>query len=150
GFSRSGPDGRFTVHGALAGAELELTASRGELRTPQAVTTRAGAEGPVRLSLDNSRAVAMSGRVVDEGGQPVSGARVHLRALARYETGQIDRDDLVEFGNGVILVADSDGAFRTPNELDREGEYAVFAEAPGMASDHTPWTGAKAGNFPDL
>jgi protocatechuate 3,4-dioxygenase beta subunit len=146
----SGLDGRFRVRGAIEGAEAELTAVRGPLRTPKPVTARVGDPEPARLVLDSSQSAALSGRVVDEQGRPLAGARVHLRELRRYESGQVEGDDLVVFERGPILVTDAEGRFTTPAELDRAGEYAAYAESPGLRPARTPWTAAAEGVFPEL
>ncbi len=147
---RSDPEGRFVVEGVVAGVEVELSAEHRGLRTTQPVASRVGASELARLRLDDSRTTELAGRVVDTEGHPVAGAQVHLRAQSRYPTGQIRGDELVEFESGPILVTDDEGRFRTPRQLDVQGEYAAFASADRLRPDRTPWTSGAAQTFPDL
>ena len=79
---RSNGRGEFRVAGVALGVDVTLMARLSGLRTLRSVATRVGAEGPARLRLDDASAVALMGRVVDKDGNPVAGARVHLRAGA--------------------------------------------------------------------
>lgn len=150
GRTSSGPDGRFVIQGVTEESEVEITAERGMLRTPEPVVAAPDVAGPVRLVLDASRAGAMSGRVLDGAGRPIAGAQVHLRSFRRNDRGGIDTDQLVEFDRGPILTADAAGRLTTPVELDRGLEYAAYAEAPGRQAGRTPWVAAAARTFPDL
>jgi len=147
---RADAAGAFRVGSVRLGVEATLTASHVELRTPRSVAARVGAGEPVRLGLNASRAAAMTGRVVDGQGKPLAGARVHLRSATRYPTGQLNRDDLVEFDGPNVLTTDAEGRYRTLRQLDREGEYAAYASAEGLGSDRTPWVAGGSTTFPDV
>ena len=106
--------GEFRVDGVPLDAEVTLAASLSGLRTPRPAVTRVGADEAAELRLDDSSAAALMGRVVDKDGNPVAGARVRLRAQRRYPSGQVKRDDLVDFDGISVLTSDAEGRFRTP------------------------------------
>ncbi len=61
--------------------------------------------------------------------------------------GPVLDDGLVTFENGTILIADEQGRFRTPRELDPDSEYAAYATAPGFLTGRTLWTPGNSGTF---
>ena len=142
--------GEFRVDGVPLDGEVTLSARLSELRTPRPVATRVGAGGPTHLRLDDTSAVALMGRVVDKDGNPLAGAAVHLRAQRRYPSGQVKGDDLVDFDGIPVLTSDAAGRFRTPRQLDRDGEYAAFAAAEGFRTERTLWVSGGSVRFPDL
>ena len=100
------------------------------------------------LHLTNPSGVALAGRVLDAVGRPVVGSVVHLLATSPRPGGRVIGDDLVKFENGYVLEPDAEGRFRTPRELDPDGEYQAHASAPGFLPAHTLWTVGKSGSFP--
>jgi hypothetical protein len=138
--TRTGPDGRFIIPGVPEGAEVELSARQRALRTPRPRRARVGEA--VILHLTESNGVALDGRVLDDASHPIAGAHVHLRA--RRDA----MDELVEVENGCVFIADAAGRFRTPAELDPDGQYTAYASAPGYLTERTPWTVGRSGSFP--
>ena len=57
-------------------------------------------------------------------------------------------NELVEFESGPVVIADVEGRFRTPKDLDPDGEYAAYASAPGFLTSRTLWTAGQSGSFP--
>ncbi len=142
--------GAFSVEGVPLAAAVTLTASATGLgRTPQPAIAHAGES--VVLTLDPSGLVPLKGRVLDAGGNPMAGARVHLRGRERYESGQIKNESPVEFAGVFILRADNLGRFETPRGLDPDREYSAIAEADGSGPGQTEWilAGSRS-SFDDL
>src|SRR5262249_55023489 len=123
---RTGSDGRFLIDRVPIGIDLELSANHHELRTPEPRLSRVGEASILRLEPANC--VSLSGRVVDPAGHPIAGASVHLRS--RRTTDPNERDELVEFVAGAILLTDAQGRFRTPTELSPNFHYMAYASAP--------------------
>ena len=132
-------EGRFVVDRAPEGVEVALTAHQGGLHTEESRVSNVGKASILRLTL--AKGVSMEGRVLDRTGRPVAGAFVHLRSSRRnVPHGPINGSEQVEFAGGTVLVADAEGRFRTPKELDSDGEYAAYASASGYRSSRTYWT----------
>jgi protocatechuate 3,4-dioxygenase beta subunit len=103
----TGPDGRFELTGLPAG-EYFLTATAGEFKATH-VGPRPITGAPIRLKPGEAREVpialgrarAITGRVVDEAGLPLSGVRIRLRDLSTgsdyYAFGQSQSNDLGDF-----------------------------------------------------
>jgi RNA polymerase sigma factor (sigma-70 family) len=122
---RTGSDGRFVIDRVPERVDVELSAKHREFRTPEPRLSRVGEASILRLEPANC--VALSGRVVGPAGRPVAGANVHLRS--RRSLDQNERDELVEFDGGSILLTDAQGRFRTPVELDPNCHYMAYASA---------------------
>jgi hypothetical protein len=110
---------------APEGVDVELSASHHELRTFEPRLSRVGEASILRLEPANC--VGLSGRVVDPAGRPVARANVHLRSRRSIDPNE--RDELVEFDGGCILLTDTEGRFRTPEELDPNWHYMAYASA---------------------
>ena len=86
----------------------------------------------------------MEGRIFDAVGKPLPGASVHLRSRLRLTTNQQAADErVVAFDGGYVLVTDADGRFRTPEELELDREYMLYAHAKGHQVYKTAWTPAQ-------
>jgi hypothetical protein len=128
---------------------VALSAHHRGLRTTETKISPLGEASILRLT--NSGRVALEGRVIDPTGRPVAGADVHLRSRERAApNGPVLGYETIEFENGYVLVTDADGRFRTPKELDPDGEYAAYASAPGFDDNRPIWTRGQAGSFPNL
>lgn len=147
---RSDGRGEFRLRRVPVATEVLLSAHKLGSRTSELVATRVGAAGPATLRLDPSHAVALSGRVVDGEGRPIPGAKVRIRELVRVTSRQIMDDRVIEFENGSILITDAKGRYHTPQELDRDGEYAAFASVEGLRVGWTAWVPGASGNLSDL
>jgi hypothetical protein len=143
---RTGPDGRFVVPGVPEGAEVTLSARHRGLRTMEPRLTRIG-EAAI-LHLARWTGLALEGRVLDPAGRPVAGAGVHLRSRQRANPGgPVTDEKLVEFECGSVLTADAEGRFRTPEELEPDGEYAAYASAPGFLTSRIIWTAGRSSSY---
>ena len=123
---RTGSEGRFVIDRIPLGVDLELSASHHELRTSEPRLSRVGEASILRLEPANC--VSLFGRVVDPAGRPIAGANVHLRSRRSIDPNE--RDELVEFAAGAILLTDAQGRFRTPEELSPDFHYMAYASAP--------------------
>jgi hypothetical protein len=115
--SRAGRDGRFELPTIAAGTVLVEAWMPGFGRTgPQTVTVTAGGSHDIKLILQPS--LRLSGMVVNEQGDPVSGARIQVgREVTEWRT--------------LSATTDEDGRF-TVDGLD-EAAYWVSANFPGYA-----------------
>jgi carboxypeptidase family protein len=151
----SGADGRFEFRGLTAGT-FHVSASKNDYAPPTVedgvlpADSRdvriAGDETRDDVDLHLARLGAISGQVVDEAGEPVYGATVHLLRL-RYESGR-------------RRLAPANSAPRLTNDLGRyrlygitPGQYVVTAsvsggrsaDVPGYAPSYYPGTANPAG-----
>lgn len=111
----AGPAGEIVLRGSQPGFRLGF--ARIESAAP------GGVPGPVTITL--AQGGGLMGRVVDEVGEPVPGARIVVRG---------DDPDSVSWNDGGTAVAASDGSFRValgdPSDV---GGYAVHASHPDFA-----------------
>jgi hypothetical protein len=144
---RTGTEGRFIIPGVPEGATVVLSARHRERRSPGPRSTVPGEA--VILHLTEPIGMALTGQVLDPAGRPIAGAVVHLRRQQRdFPGGAVTGDELVTFESGSVLVADAAGRFRTPPELDPDGDYAAYTSAPGYLTSRTLWTKGASGAFP--
>jgi RNA polymerase sigma factor (sigma-70 family) len=122
---RTGSDGRFLIDRVPEGVDVELSANHRHFRTPESRLSRVGEASILRL--EPADCVSLFGRVVDPAGRPIAGAVVHLRS--RRSTDPNERDELVDFDNGSVLLTDAEGHFRTPEELNPGLHYMAYASA---------------------
>lgn len=137
---RTDAKGRFRLLG-LAPRAYAVTANRdGYLSTSiNGVTAGTATPGTVHIAI--AKAASISGKVVDETGQPVSGARVgfgsdfNLRAMIRRGP---------RGGLGPSALSGVDGAFRIRN-LTASRSLALEASKPGYATGRRPGVSLKTG-----
>lgn len=148
---RTDTEGRFVFEGVAEGVDVELTAHRYRMHTPEPVVSRVGADVAPILRLDSTRSVALQGRVLDAAGRPIKGAAVRIRSQKRVAPGgQVRGNEPVPFEGIAVLLTDADGRFQTPKDLDVDGEYAAYVSAEGRASARTAWIMGYDKIFPDL
>jgi len=104
--ARSGPDGAFAF-GGLAAGEYDLVAAAADRRpaSTELVLERGEARDDVELRLE--RGLAVRGRVVDTGGEPLARARV----MAYIPPRLLDVSSYFDMQNRVEVHADEDGVF---------------------------------------
>ncbi len=96
----SGADGSFTVRGLTPGATADVTVQRKGFVTQTETHVELPPAAPLRIVLEPSARV--SGRVVDDGGEPIAGATVTVRAS----------DAALPIGlEGRLVVTDAAGTF---------------------------------------
>jgi protocatechuate 3,4-dioxygenase beta subunit len=143
GGARTNDEGRFIVEGVAVG-EYRITAQRGwtdTIRAPgqsdddtagERVEVRAGEVAEVALVVESQNG-RITGRVVDEGGEPVADAFVSATresdsAAATQGSGR-GRARWSSWGRKPVLT-DDDGRFELP-ELAEQGRYTIHATRKG-------------------
>jgi protocatechuate 3,4-dioxygenase beta subunit len=113
--SQTDREGRFAIKGLRPGQAVELVARHGDFGASAPTAATAGTEATVRLT----EPIRLTGRVVNEADEPVSGVRV----IARHKKGE-------ESGSYVEAYIVGAGAPR-PSMTDREGRYLVPSAPQG-------------------
>ncbi len=149
---RSDAKGRFVVERVPLYAEATLSASSRGLTTPEPIQAKPDSGSDVRLSLNDAKAKALSGRMLDTNGKPIVGARVRLRQVKRYSPHQpqIEREWAVDLFGSPPLITDAEGRFQTPKLLFNDQEYAAYVSVKGYETAKTTWMPGTGESFPDL
>lgn len=143
--ARTDPRGRFRLPG-LAPARYAVEASReGYLPASVAGVDASGQSAPP-ANLALRKAASISGKVTDEKGQPVAGARVRITremGIRRMLRGAASNPGALFGGQGVLTVAD--GSFRLRG-LEPERNLLLEAAKSGYATARKPGVSLKAGD----
>ena len=99
---RSNEKGEFTLKGLHAGQSLLLKAEHGKLQLRGTANVEAQPGVPIEIRMEQYGQVEVSGRVVDEKGEPLSSVPI---GLVRW-------DDRRGFVGTNVAVTDSDGRYR--------------------------------------
>ena len=99
---RSNEKGEFTLKGLHAGQPLLLKAEHGELQLRGTAEVEAQPGVPIEIRMEQYGQVEVSGRVVDEKGEPLPSVPI---GLVRW-------DDTKGFVGTNVAVTDSDGRYR--------------------------------------
>ena len=106
---RTDADGRFSFDGAASGEHLVRVVKEGLVTAVKTVAVEAGRPTEVEITMSQGHAVA--GRVIDENGRPVAGARVSAGANPRHRSGtgvETDAEGAFSLGgldDGVVTIA---------------------------------------------
>jgi len=142
--ARTDQRGRFRIAG-LAPARYSVEAAReGYLSSSIAGVNAAGTSPAANLAL--RRAATISGRVTDEKGQPVAGARVRIMremGMRRLLRGAASNPGSIMGGQGVLTA--SDGGFRMRG-LEPERNLSLEASKTGYATARKPGFSVKSGD----
>lgn len=136
---RCDADGSFELKGLAPGASVSLDAQRHGLATTEPARAVAGQDRPATVVLRPVDAMALAGRVVGPGGEPVEDAVVSFQYRqekqgAAMNFRQYDRFDDEELRTG------PDGRFRTPREILRESALVqAHVRAPGLLPVRSAW-----------
>jgi protocatechuate 3,4-dioxygenase beta subunit/5-hydroxyisourate hydrolase-like protein (transthyretin family) len=140
---RADSRGRFRLPG-LAPSRYAVEAVRDGYLTASIAGVNAGAAAASNLAL--RKAATISGRVTDEKGQPIAGARVRIAremGLRRMLRGAMSNPASLMGGQGVVTA--SDGAFRLRG-LEPEKNISLEATKTGYATARKPGLSIKAGD----
>jgi hypothetical protein len=120
---------------------VRLRARHGQAFTAEGVVVRGEAlKQPVRLTISPRHARALSVRIVDEMGQPISGATI----IAKFKATPLPPvvsgvHEPVQWPEGTAKGSDREGRFLSPRGLDPDGEYQPHVVARGFLEESTPW-----------
>lgn len=137
-FAVTGEGGEFVLESVARDMPLGLTATTTSRATPEMVQVHASSDARPKLTVTPRGVVNVSGRVLDESGEPVAGAHVRFTADSRLPTGETYAQYVVSFDNARSVTTDEQGRFRTPSPLPRFTTYAITAEAKGLLAYTTP------------
>jgi len=135
--SRSDSRGRFMLHGIDPVAELTYSAWVGDSCTAGGTTALAAAAltKPVVLTITTNAASALTGRVLDTAGHPISGASVRIWRLGRgKDLKVIDLEPIMSEDGRAAVRTGSDGRYRAPRRVPFPAEFFVEVMAPGRLS----------------
>jgi hypothetical protein len=127
------PAGRYTVTATRAGF---VTISHGQTRPNEMGRPIEVSDGQTveRINFSLPRGAAITGRILDEYGEPVAGASVQAMQM-RYVNGVL-QPATVFSGNGPMLQTPDTGEFRVWGLA--PGEYLIQANVSGMGGPFEP------------
>jgi hypothetical protein len=127
------PAGRYTVTASKAGF---VTISHGQTRPNEMGRPLDVSDGQTieRVNFSLPRGAAITGRILDEYGEPVAGASVQAMQM-RYVNGVL-QPATVFSGNGPMLQTPDTGEFRVWGLA--PGEYLIQASVSGMGGPFEP------------
>jgi protocatechuate 3,4-dioxygenase beta subunit len=124
--------GRFTLDAVSSRVEIHLRAETAEQAGTDYVTVGLDSQEPVKLTVSKAGAAVVTGRVLDERGQPLAGASVRIHGGYRRPAGgpRFSREHELEW----TLTTDAEGRFATrqplPRTLPHPGQLKGYQE-PG-------------------
>ncbi len=145
--------GELTLWTIPPGGQPEVVAWKGDTASDAPHPVSLDAKQAVTLVLSPENTMSLEGRVVDDLGKPIAGARVVLRSRRRTSTGAeaFRTTSGVDFtSSGWNLHTDADGRFRSPRRLLRYEEHRVSVRAPGMTPLVSDWFAPTTPSFFDL
>jgi hypothetical protein len=128
--------GRFEVGPLDPMSTARIRASVPGASTDGATDVEVGDTTPLRLVISEKNVVTASGRVVNESGEPIKGATVRL--WSRVKSANSISSGLHQFEDGDIIT-DSDGRFRIPEPLRRDGEFQLQVSMNGKLNSESDW-----------
>jgi protocatechuate 3,4-dioxygenase beta subunit len=143
--ARTDARGRFRLPG-LAPARYAVQAAKEGYLSAQVAGVNASGQSVPPTNLALRKAASISGKVTDEKGQPVAGARVRITremGMRRLLRGAAGNPAALFGGQGVLTVAD--GTFRLRG-LEPERNLSVEAARSGYATARKPGVSVKAGD----
>lgn len=143
----SDPDGRIRLNRVHPTRELTLQAYVNSMRASDPIKARANTDQPVVVNVRPPDLVALSGRLIDEAGKPVAGAKYQV--LSRRDAGP-NMFAMPVMHEG---ATDQHGSFRTPEQFARNGTHQVQVVLDDETVAESDWLNpAPAGKtrFPDL
>lgn len=122
--------GRFVVAGVDADHEVLIEARTATAFGRIKTTSKKQGDDLVVFTIREENLVALSGRVVDTSGQPVSGRAIEIWGWLAVPDDAVSTPERVTFAAGVELRTDAEGRYQTPRELDRESMHQARLATP--------------------
>ena len=136
--------GDFRIDGLPPNATVTLQASKGKLATPSDanISVMSGHAEEVLIPVVTQAVASIAGKIADQQGTPVPGAKVVIKMANVYEkegySGEsLGAIDLIPDFAGV--VSDADGNFQYPLTTQFGNRLQVVVSAPGFRSQHFPF-----------
>ena len=144
--------GDFRIDGLPPNATVTLKASKDELATPSDanISVMSGHAEEVLLPVVTQAVAAIAGKITDQQGAPVPGAKVVIKMANVYEKEGYSGEslaavDLIPDFAGV--VSDADGNFQYPLTTHFGNRLQVVVSAPGFRSQHFPFVDGSLKNI---
>ncbi len=130
-------DGGFTLQDVDSRSDLRLTAIAGDYAR---VLTLGQDElqQPIKVILSDDGQRMLVGRVVDDAGVPVPGARIQVFHRMQDERGNWSAASDVWQDGDHLLATDATGQFKSP-PVDLVGQYQLVVRGSGLVTLRTNW-----------
>jgi len=135
--------GGFVLEGVHPTAALRIQPLVNAVPVSDSVLGKAGEiRQPIEFVYDASDLVFLTGKIVDDQGQPVPGADYQISTYSEYEFRrdlevdgiQLKVSNELHFGNSIVLHqgrTSADGTFTTPRKFVDRGSYFVYTRIDG-------------------
>jgi len=141
--------GEFVLGSIAPRSEVRVWASSSPVANSEPVTVPTAGEGePITLRLRKRPTMALSGRVLGGGGQPLAGASVRVRIRPPDPAPNSGSD--FPFGGAEEVRTGPDGRYRTPDQIPVGNHYRVEIQAPGFEPAASRWIVPPDLAVPDL
>ena len=148
GSTQADERGVFVLGHMAPDSTVQVRAQVSTRAEAEPVTVRLDGKGtqdrPVTLKLVKRPTVALRGRVLGPGGQPVAGVRVTISVQSANSS------NVYGHGKEEGILTGPDGRFQTPNAVPRSEQYRAHITAPGMNPGESDWSDAPKGELPDV
>jgi hypothetical protein len=140
----SDSSGKFEIRGLPPSISVEIRASQGNLATDsgQVLSAPSGNPQEIKLVLAPQVTACPIGRIVDESGNPVAGAKIMLqKGVIRQEEGYGGEDlnpEEITAGFAPVL-SDQEGRFQFPAIRNFADRLKIKVEKPGFLTRETPF-----------
>lgn len=150
--THSSETGEFVLRDLPPDVDVWLVASFEEASSGPPIIMEAGATDPILFGISRENTQSLGGRVVDERGEPIAGAKVRIATRLMMPEGW---DFGAELGlpgatHDWNLTTDAQGRFQTPRKLSRFMELSAWAEAPGRVRARNGWFAPTTPSFFDI
>ena len=112
--------------------EVTVSASSAKHAMLEGVVVRSADDRDVKLTISAHGKIPIRGRIVDDSGEPVAGARVLVRARRFDRNGRPSGWGIVPFDGQYALTTDANGQFAPESRILRNGSYLLFVDGKSI------------------